>query len=685
MKEKETQEIKHLKEVINHLSEDLREIDSRLKTYAEDIESETAYLGEARQDMDHAEKINSRQSIEYLKISSDKMLEHKKRINKLIQSPYFGRFDFIPENEAKNHKIYIGIYNYHTNHENKQLIHDWRAPISSMFYNYETGPADYTAPSGTISGKITKKRQFRIRDGQLEFMLDSAVNIMDEVLQKELSQTSDEGMKNIVATIQRDQNAIIRNEDAHTLVIQGVAGSGKTSIALHRIAFLLYRFKETLTSEDILIISPNNVFADYISNVLPELGEETIRGIQMEKLADELLDQRYHFQTFFEQATELLENANEILCQRIQFKSSPAFIEALDEYAEHIKKNLFISEDAWIGRRFIPAWLFEEVFDKNSSYSKAECITRMTDIIKQKIDQEYGYTLKNEEKAELKKMIGNMHQGSPIHKTYVRFFSWIGRPEMYKTVKNNHLEYADVFPMIYLKMKLEEKSIIPREIKHLLIDEMQDYTPVQYAVISKLFSCNKTILGDISQSVNPYSSSSVEIIQNIFSPAFYVTLNKSYRSSYEITQFAQKISYNPKLEPIERHGDAPQVIHCKDTSSEIEQINKLINIFYNSNLNTLGIICKTQKQAEELFKKIKTADGKPHLLTSESTKFNQGVIICSAHMAKGLEFDQVLVPGATGDNYNTQMDRNLMYIACTRAMHHLILTHAGVATRFIEE
>src|SRR5688500_7367869 len=186
-----------------------------------------------------------------------------------------------------------------------------------MFYDFELGPASYETPSGRITGVISLKRQYRIRDGRMEFMIENDVNIHDEVLQKELSKTADDRMKTIVATIQRDQNAVIRNESSPVLIIQGVAGSGKTSIALHRIAFLLYRFRESMTAKDILIISPNKVFADYISNVLPELGEEHIPEMEMDELAQDLLENKFHFQTFFQQVSFLLETHDNGYVERI--------------------------------------------------------------------------------------------------------------------------------------------------------------------------------------------------------------------------------------------------------------------------------------------------------------------------------------------------------------------------------
>ncbi len=333
-------EAKYLEEIKLKLQKAIDDTDKAVNDHVKEVQKTKDYLWENKAGMDHVEKVAVRQSVTQIAMSGENALERKKRLLKLLRSPYFGRIDFI-ENDSSTIPLYIGIHSFYDFNDKLNLIHDWRAPISTMFYDFELGEVYYDAPSGKIDGFISLKRQFRIRNGKMEFMLENSLNIHDDVLQKELSQNSSEKMKNIVATIQRDQNAIIRNEHARILIIQGVAGSGKTSIALHRIAFLLYRFKETITSEDILIISPNKVFADYISNVLPELGEEKIGEIGMEELAHELLENKFKFQTFYQQVSNLLDKTDEPYQQRIKFKSGFPFISKLNEFLVHVENNYF--------------------------------------------------------------------------------------------------------------------------------------------------------------------------------------------------------------------------------------------------------------------------------------------------------------------------------------------------------
>lgn len=685
----ESDEKAYLKVVQQKLEDAYSSLDARARRYAQEIKDQKTYLWEHRGDMDHVEKVSTRQSAQQMVQSGEVVVENKNRISKLIQSPYFGRIDFqktAPGSPPLT--VYVGIHTFVDDEEKKNLIYDWRAPISTMFYDCELGPAQYDSPMGAISGELLLKRQFRIRNGEMEFMLESGLNIMDDVLQKELSRASDDRMKNIVATIQRDQNAIIRNEDAPVLVIQGVAGSGKTSIALHRIAFLLYRFKDSLQSKDILIISPNKVFGDFISNVLPELGEEQIAEKEMEELAEELLERKLKFQTFFEQTTALLDKNDPKLQRRIQTKASLEFLKKLDEYILHVEKTRFSAEDVRIDNCVVHAWYVEQSFEKRHGLPIAERLKWVAKVVEHEIWVQYRYEVTTKERAEIKRCIKKMYNKSTLRALYKGFYEWNGTPELFKPAPKAKFEYADVFPFIYLKLKMEGIGNLFPGVKHLVVDEMQDYTPVQYAVISKLFPCEKTILGDINQSVNPFGSSNAETISSVFKESECVTLRKSYRSSYEITQFAQRILPNAELVAIERHGEPPQVVPCKSNAAEVERIAQEAQCFLNSDYQTMGIVCKTQKQASQLHAALQ--EGVPdigstiHLLTAQSTAFLQGVIVCSAHLAKGLEFDQVLAPGATQKNYATSMDRNLLYVACTRAMHTLTLTHVGPATSFLE-
>lgn len=680
----EEEEKTYLQNIQTKISSAIKSIEFLTNTQYDEIIEQKRYLAESKADMDHVEKVSVRQSIEQMAMIGDHSVAKKLRLLKLINSPYFGRIDFRSNENTNNNPHYIGMHNFTDPETGDNIIYDWRAPLSSMFYDFELGEAHYDAPGGRTAGEISLKRQYRICNRKFEYMLESSLNIHDDILQKELSQASNEKMRNIVATIQRDQNAIIRNDQSTTLIIQGAAGSGKTSIALHRIAFLLYRFKDSINSKDILIISPNKVFGDYISNVLPELGEEKIQETSMEDLASELLDHQYKFQTFFEQVAHLLQKKDKKFRERISFKSSGEFLKKLDEYIRDIKTNNFQPQDIITESYTVPQDFIERRFKAYQTVAPDKRITQMLIGIAEYVNNYCQFEIKGNERNEIRKKIRRMFRTTNIKVLYNNFYKWLGRPEMFRMDNGSVYEYSDVFPLLYLKMALEGTKKYSA-VKHLVIDEMQDYTPLQYRVISRLFTCKKTILGDSNQSVNPFSSSSLDTISSVFPNSDCMYMNKSYRSTIEITQFAQQIKRNDRLEPIERHGEKPKILSLLNKDDELNEIKTHIKSFFDSGYKSMGIICKTQLQANGLYEKLNEVSADIYLLNSQSSSFTDGVIITTAHMSKGLEFDQVFVPFCTEDNYRDEVDRQMLYVACTRAMHNLTLTFTANNSQFLND
>ena len=686
----ELEEREYLEVIKEKLLLAIRRIDNRVKQLSTELRENKEYIYEHQSGLDEADMVAAGQSINRMAFTGESVAGTRKKLLKLIQSPYFGRIDFKTSGEANEAPVYIGIHTFADETINANLIYDWRAPISSMFYDFELGEAWYETPSGKITGEILRKRQYKIQDGKMEFMIENSVNIHDDILQRELSKASDDKMKNIVATIQRDQNAVIRNETSLALIIQGVAGSGKTSIALHRIAFLLYRFRETISSKDILIISPNKVFADYISNVLPELGEENIPEMLMEELASDVFENRFRFQTFFGQVSQLLEKHDQAFIERIQFKSSYEFLGKLNKYLIYIENNFFEAIELRVGKVVVPSPFIHEKF---KAYHRIPLLTRFHEVVKDiqhYVRDSVQRKLTGQEKAQIWQHAPRMVKVNNAYELYKNFYTWVGQEGLFKPGPGGELEYADVFPLIYCMIRVE--GVKPYDhIKHLLVDEMQDYTPVQYSVISRLFKCKKTILGDVSQTVNPYSASSSELIEQVFPLADTIKLTRSYRSTWEITSFAQKIVPNPELIAMERHGAVPAVMCFNSNEEEAENIRKMIEEFKASGIEQsaehrlLGIICKTQEQAEFLTAELHDLrrSHNIHLLSADSTSFKEGIIITTAHLAKGLEFDEVIVPFASVRNYHTDVDKRMLYIACTRAMHRLTITYTEQKSAFI--
>jgi DNA helicase-2/ATP-dependent DNA helicase PcrA len=743
-------EEQYLEHVLERIRSAIGNAEGIVNERVQTLDEQKRYLWDNK-DLDPQEKRSVRENILNINAIGESAIARRKRLGRMLDTPYFGRIDFNGE------PVYIGVHTFHDFEGRMSLIYDWRAPISSMYYDYELGPAAYTSPAGEVEGDISLKRQYRIRGGRMEYMFESSVTVHDDLLGRELSAGADERMRNIVATIQREQNRIIRNAEAPTLIIQGVAGSGKTSIALHRVAYLLYAHKDTLSSRDILIISPNKVFADYISNVLPELGEETVPETGMAELLSGVLGGKLKYQTFFEQVAELLEKpapgfracldfategisdsgrgifatddrgtgvpmaseagvkstgteaesprggkSRQALIERIRFKSTLEFAASLDRFILHLENEGFRPADVKIRHIVIPHEYIAGQFRRFHRMAIRKRFEPMADMIADELDIKYGIVVTTAERNTLKREIRAMFAGgagktggvggtSGTNKTgkaggasdlqiYREFFEWLGRPDMFRMRRGHTLEYSDLAPLAYLRIALDGTR--PRAgVKHLLIDEMQDYTPVQYRVLPRLFPCRKTLLGDTGQSVNPYGSSTAETIRKIFTGGHVMRLCKSYRSTFEITDFAQRIRPSADLEPVARHGEKPQILQFANADEETAGIAGLIRDFRRSDNSLLGIICKTEAGAAELHARLSDPD--IFLLTSSSSAFARGVVITSAHVAKGLEFDEVIIPHTTARNYRSEIDRSMLYVAVTRAMHRLTLTHAEGVSKLI--
>jgi len=351
----------------------------------------------------------------------------------------------------------------------------------------------------------------------------------------------------------------------------------------------------------------------------------------------------------------------------------------LNEYLTYIENNYFTPKDLMVNRYPVPASYIDERF---RAYHRLPLFTRFNKIVED-IERDLlfynQYEIIGKERNDLRKDVKAMFGITNLREHYKNFYTWLEKTEMLKMAPKSVFEYADVFPLIYLKTKLEGLKVY-NQVKHLLVDEMQDYTPVQYAVLARLFPCKKTILGDANQTVNPYGSSNSETISRALPGADCMKLTKSYRSTCEIANFAQRISPASDLEVIERHGEAPEIIRCKNHSEELKQIEVRIEAFQHSGHHSMGIICKTQKQANHLYAQLLEKNAGVKLLTATSSSFSGGVTLCTTHLSKGLEFDEVIIPHADAKTYTDTMDRGLLYIACTRAMHRLTLTHTGEPT-----
>lgn len=679
MKNKKQQfpdELEHLTLIQSKLDHALHEAEDSVNRQQQQYTDARNYMSESRGEIDPHEMFQNELLLKQTDHTGAFASEIYEKLCKMKDSPYFARIDFCERDSSKPETYYIGRFSFRHGYE--LLILDWRAPISGMFYDHEIGPAGFDAPSGRIDGKLTKKRQFSIKNGRMEYALETSANIQDDVLQKELSHTSSEKMKTIISTIQKEQNQIIRDENTKTLIIQGAAGSGKTSIALHRIAFLLYRYKDQLSARNVTILSPNKVFGDYISNVIPELGEEPIYELSFSELAGIQLETAIKFKP----EKDPLEYSCEAYTRRICFKSTLDFVKLMDTYIKQMPDDIFIPADISFGRFTTKKeWILKRFY----AYSKHPVKQRLkmtADDIHDRFQSENTMQDDLPTVSQILKKLSSMLTIKNPLALYKDFYKKMKISEMLVFPSKKTLEWADVYPFLYLTADFEGLKT-SKLTKHLVVDEMQDYTPIQYAVLNLLFPCAKTILGDFAQLIHPYHRHTLEDMKQLYKNAQFAELRKSYRSTFEIMSFAKSILKNDTLEPVERHGDKPAAIACSNETDKLSQIKKAIKCFRQGQTASLGIILKTNTAARELYELL-SEETEVHLIAPESTSFKHGVTIASVQMSKGLEFDNVIIPDADSTTYTTEYDRNLLYIACTRAMHRLTLLYTNEVSCFVE-
>ena len=573
------------------------------------------------------------------------------KYEKILDKAYFGRIDFKLPDETIN--VYIGLYGL--NNENENYIFDWRAPISSLFYDYTMGKASYEAPMGMVVGEITLRRQYKIEKGKLKRIVENDINIDDEVLQEVLSSHSTDKMKNIVTTIQKEQNQIIRNTKDKYLIVQGIAGSGKTSVALHRIAYLLYKEKG-LTSNNILIFSPNNVFSEYISDVLPELGEENVLNTTFNDIVKTYLKKYKKIETFSEflkRKYDELSNGNMI--KNIYTK------EELDEYLEnYLKKHIFKSGITLNGFYFNHFELNELLMVKYKKLPFTERIEKIAEYICHSINvplKKYKTKIKNilSEKINIDLDPIYIFKGFLDGKNIIR--------------EGNKLYYDDISGIIYLYFQLNDFPY-NSEVKHMVVDEAQDYSPLQFWILKKIFpKAFFTILGDINQAINPDSTyKSLEELKTIFDiEGNYIELNKTYRSSSEIIEFASNILNINNITSIRGKNGFPVL---KRESDDINDIISDLKKMKSDGMQTIAIITKDDKEMNNLYKRL-LFNCSENVFVKNTIEKNK-ISILPSYIAKGLEFDGVIVY-TKPDNYYTEEEKKLYYVVCTRAQHQLIV------------
>ncbi|XEC92893.1 RNA polymerase recycling motor HelD [Paenibacillus tarimensis] len=683
------------------------------------------------------------------------------RYQRLIQSPYFGRIDFKDEAGDRTESVYLGIASFLNEETDSFLIYDWRAPVSSLYYDYGPGPAKYETPSGTIHGEMLLKRQFVIRDGKIRLLFDTGVTIGDELLQQALSRTADAQMRSIVATIQKEQNQIIRNESSRMLVVQGAAGSGKTSAALQRVAYLLYKNRETLRADQMILFSPNPLFNSYVSTVLPELGEENMVQTTFQEYLDTRLGKEFELEDPFDQMEYVLSaygtDDYDTRMESIRYKSSANYLRLLQQYTKRLESGgmrfkgvvfrgrVIVSADE-VERRFyameqhvklanrivlLKEWLLQELTLFERDEWKEPWAQEELELLSQEDYQRAYQKIRKSRKGRdaafddfdrEKEMLGRVivrERLKPVRKR-VKALRFVDLKLLYSQLFERNLAfeiaagekwelpacwsdicrltreklnqgvlaYEDCTPYLYLQEQVMGFQM-NTNVRHVLVDEVQDYSAFQLEFLKRLFPrARMTALGDLNQAIYAHTTTLSEENPMVWlygrEQTEIIRLKRSYRSTKEIVCFTRgMVAGGESIVPFNRSGGKPKVICARGEEDLHAQLVVHLRELQADGFESIAVICKTAAECELAFERLKTTI--PLLrVKKETNTFTKGVQIIPAYLAKGVEFDAVLIYDASGKSYSRESERKLFYTACTRAMHELRLFSAGEPSPFIQ-
>ena len=635
-----------LKDELLHFSKETKQFHQYLVDYKGEIDPHEMFINSRLLEQQQvAETVSGKQLI---------------RLEKQKKNPYFTRVDFVYDGEQTAEKIYIGSFSFSTKEE-RLLIYDWRAPIASIFYDYDLGKAHFQTPAGTASGDIQRKRQIKFKDGAIDYVVESDTTVFDEVLQNELRQQKGGQMSTIISTIQKEQNQVIRDNRSKDMIIQGVAGSGKTSIALHRIAFLLYHFRSRITSDQVMILSPNRTFSRFIAQVLPELGEDPVTEWTIDQFGQTLSDIA-DVPSRFQEIELLYLEKDPQLNERVRYLSSKKCVADLKGYLRKIEA--FSPQSILIGDYEYNA---EFILRRYKAYEKKSIFQRFQLIAEDIFENLRTRPFQPKRKPTKKQLVNRlkkMFNKTNSHQLYRDFLTEQGF-EMKKAVS-----YSDLFPIIYIRLFLEGMDEFSK-IHYLIIDEMQDYTPIQFEVFKKMFTCPVLLIGDFTQSLTTINEMHLPDVQNYYPNAQSIFLTKSYRSTYEIITCAKKIIDDHMIEPVLRHGMKPKKWVVSSQEEEISSILELVEQLRKQDLATIALITKTLVRAYEWRGLLENQGLACEVLTDESTSLQENLSICPLVQSKGLEFDAVIVVDADEATYPGLLGRQQLFVAATRAMHAL--------------
>lgn len=673
------QEKAYLARVEKVIDECIADLDFKIESESEGLVSDRTFIWNTITEMDDVEQSAIEGEAHIRSDNFVNLVQNRNLLDRQKDSPYWGKVSFKEEGNATADDIYIGIGTV-SDRSGKIHVVDWRAPIGNLYYNFELGKAEYKAPSGDVKGEILEKVQHKIKKGKLLYAVDTQATITDEILINELSKNASTVMRNIASTIQREQNQIIRYPLNENILVQGVAGSGKTSIALHRVAYILYNYRNTIRAKDILIVSPNKAFSGYIGNVLPELGEQNVVQISLEGLAHRELDDICTFESrtaYLEDVYEGKVSSEEIA--DIKYKSTIEFVDKIKSMVAFAEKKSFSPRNFVYKDFTITKETFSAMYNKRLSvYSPVKRFAMIVDFVWEEMSKHFHIPKTTQMHFKLTKLLSPMFRRfttMSIYTTMLKKLVEQGKPVLIPSADAD-LPFEDVYGLLLTKVLYDGTTTDYGKYKHVVVDEMQDYVPTQYELINMLFKCHKDILGDMNQIIDPYMNiGSLETMKTLLGESTFFSLETSYRSSAEIIEFANSLT-GQHIKAIDRHNEKPEIIKCANVDEQAKAIAEEVDrAVKERGFGSVAIIVKNRENALNLYERLK---GTPVcLLIDSGVKYQGGIVLTTPMIVKGFEFDEVIIADADSSNYSTESDRHILFVSCTRALHVLKLYYTG--------
>lgn len=679
--------------VLSEIEEEIGKLSGRIDNEKAQVKRFKEYINDRYGEMDVNELSENVENANEMVGLVQNEAKRLRDLGFIKEKPYFAVLRFKSDERKEADELRLGTGGFWSVKDGRMKLVDWRAPISNLYYDFDLGRAFYeTGEEGRKEkhpGEILERAEVSIKDGRLTDYIETSGRVSDRMLLAALSGNASEKMKPVIATIQREQNEIIRDDKSEVLVVDGRAGSGKTVIAMHRLAWLLYNKREKLSSENVMLLSPNKIFSDYISGIMPELTEDPVPEKSWDELMDELLFADYDHESRNEQAEALKKEGSEERKSNFRLKTSYAFYDAFETYINEVFIGRINFKDFRYEKTVFPGEKLERLFLGN--FKELPPYERFHNIAFFVLGEYLNISGRNFTEGRQDKIqdvirdeMIRRYAEIDLMKIYAEFLSMVssvypGAEKIYN--EEGRLCFEDMQVLFWLQIRLYGCRTY-RSLGHLFVDEMQDYSVFQLAVIKMLFGGRKTFLGDRYQ-VMADTDDVVMVLEKLFPGCTLAKLGRTYRSTAEISRYCNDIlsdySGGVTAEQVERHGREVETVKFDNPEELTALLQNSVEEIKERGYESIAVLCENEEKAYAVYRDLVAAGTEAAYLSEQSAYYRGGLAVMSTFLAKGMEFDAVLVISSESEDEVRQKPEKLstFYISCTRALHELYIFFQG--------